>query len=114
LRAAAGRDSPACVGRRAPDNAADSDYHRSRWRNAALAWPEGAMKMLAPMLLAGALLAGCASVATPQVDASLFAEAKFEPPAAPIDATQVMALSPEMKAYLAGNVSGRFLAHGRT
>lgn len=72
------------------------------------------MKMLAPMLLAGALLAGCATPPTPQVDASLFADAKFEPPAAPIDATQVMALSPEMKAYLAGNVSGRFLAHGRT
>jgi len=72
------------------------------------------MKMLAPMLLAGALLAGCATPPAPQVDASLFADAKFEPPAAPIDATQVMALSPEMKAYLAGNVSGRFLAHGRT
>lgn len=72
------------------------------------------MKMLAPMLLAGALLAGCATPPAPQVDASLFADAKFAPPAAPIDATQVMALSPEMKAYLAGNVSGRFLAHGRT
>lgn len=72
------------------------------------------MKMLAPMLLAGALLAGCATPPAPQVDASLFADAKFAPPAAPIDAAQVMALSPEMKAYLAGNVSGRFLAHGRT
>lgn len=72
------------------------------------------MKMLAPMLLAGALLAGCATPPAPHANASLFADAKFAPASGPVDAAEVMALSPEMKAYLAGNVAGRFLSHGRT
>ncbi len=73
------------------------------------------MKSLSAMLtMTCALLGGCATAPAPQPDASLFADAKFAPASEPIRAEEVFALSPEMKAYLAGGIAGRLSSHGRT
>ncbi|HMN75454.1 MAG TPA: tetratricopeptide repeat protein [Burkholderiaceae bacterium] len=73
------------------------------------------MKILAAILTCCGLLGACTTspVAT-QPDASVFADARFAPPSAAIRAADVFALSPEMKAYLAGGIEGRLLARGRT
>jgi tetratricopeptide (TPR) repeat protein len=72
------------------------------------------MKNLSAMLMVCALLVGCATAPAPQLDATLFADAKFEPASEPIRAADVFAVSPEMKAYLAGGIVGRLHNHGRT
>ncbi len=73
------------------------------------------MKVLAAILICCGLLGACTTspVAT-QPDASIFADARFAPASQPIRAADVFALSPEMKAYLAGGIEGRILARGRT
>ncbi len=72
------------------------------------------MKTLAATLLICTLLGACASPPALQLDKSFFADAKFAPASERIIAADVFALSPEMKAYLAGGIEGRVLAHGRT
>ena len=73
------------------------------------------MKVLAAILICCGLLGACTTspVAT-QPDASIFADARFAPASQPIRAADVFALSPEMKAYLAGGIEGRMLVRGRT
>ncbi len=72
------------------------------------------MKNLSAMLMVCAVLGGCATAPAPQLDATLFADAKFEPASEPIRAADVFAVSPEMKAYLAGGIAGRLHSQGRT
>ena len=73
------------------------------------------MKVLAAILICCGLLGACTTspVAT-QPDASIFADTRFAPASQPIRAADVFALSPEMKAYLAGGIEGRMLVRGRT
>ncbi|MDI3258856.1 MAG: tetratricopeptide repeat protein [Sinobacteraceae bacterium] len=62
------------------------------------------MKVLI-FFLAGTVLAGCAS--SPMMagtDGSLFADSLFAPPAQPVSATDVFALSPPMRDYLANRI----------
>ncbi|RZA34476.1 MAG: tetratricopeptide repeat protein [Lysobacteraceae bacterium] len=57
------------------------------------------MKIIAT-LLSLSLLVGCASVQPPAAPLPPFADARFAPPAEPVDATDLFTLSPAMRSYL--------------
>ncbi|MCC6870158.1 MAG: tetratricopeptide repeat protein [Burkholderiales bacterium] len=67
-------------------------------------------------IIAGVALAACASAprepGTP-LDTQYFADARFAPPAVRIDAADVFALSPPMRAYLEGEIEPRVGKRGR-
>jgi Tfp pilus assembly protein PilF len=68
------------------------------------------MKIIAILLsLFLSLLAGCASVQPPAAPLPPFADARFTPPAEPVGATELFALSPAMRAYLNSQSFSRHL-----
>lgn len=71
------------------------------------------MKRLAAALAAAAalLLGGCGTV-PPAAPDPLFADARFAPPAAPVDKDALFALSAPMRAYLQNEIAPRVRQHG--
>jgi tetratricopeptide (TPR) repeat protein len=72
------------------------------------------VKLLAPLLVLLAVLAGCAMPPpAPPPAPSLFEDAAFGPPAEPPDAAAVFALSPAMRRYLDIDIAPQLLRQGR-
>ncbi len=78
--------------------------------------PRAGRALLAAATAAALLLAGCATLTTPvgAVPDALYTDSGFQPPSAPIDARQVMAVTPEMREFLKRqNPSGVYSAAAR-